>query len=54
MKARQGEIKNFTGIDSGYETPESPEIVINTAERDVEACAMLVIDYLRTEGVILE
>jgi adenylylsulfate kinase len=31
-KARAGEVKNFTGIDSPYETPEQPDIVINTHE----------------------
>ena len=29
-KARKGEIKNFTGIDSPYERPETPDILINT------------------------
>ena len=32
-KARKGEIKNFTGIDSPFEEPENPELVINT-DRD--------------------
>jgi bifunctional enzyme CysN/CysC len=45
-KARRGELKNFTGIDSPYEPPESPEIVIATARVEpVEAveqiCRML-------------
>ena len=35
-KARNGEIKNFTGIDSPYEPPESPYIEVNTAELDLE------------------
>lgn len=33
-KAREGKIKNFTGIDSPFEIPESPDIVIKTAEED--------------------
>ncbi len=37
-KARDGEIKDFTGIDSPYEEPESPELVIDTAQGDVAAC----------------
>jgi adenylyl-sulfate kinase len=45
-KARSGQIKNFTGIDSEYEMPLSPKITINTAELDIEQCANLVIDYL--------
>jgi len=38
-KARAGEIKNFTGIDSPYELPESPEVVLQTAESKAEALA---------------
>lgn len=53
-KARQGEIKNFTGIDSDYEAPEAPEIIINTADMDIEACALQVIGYLRERGIIHE
>ncbi|MCC5797783.1 MAG: adenylyl-sulfate kinase [Methylophaga sp.] len=52
QKARKGEIKNFTGIDSEYEVPEQPEVVLNTAECSVEECAALVIDYLRTHRII--
>lgn len=51
-KARQGNIKNFTGIDSAYEPPESPEITLNTAECDVEACSDQVIEYLREQHII--
>lgn len=51
-KARQGEIKNFTGIDSSYEAPESPEITLNTAECDIEACADKVIAYLKQNHII--
>jgi adenylyl-sulfate kinase len=53
-KARAGEIKNFTGIDSDYELPENPEIVVNTAELDIEQCADLVIDYLKKHQMIFE
>jgi bifunctional enzyme CysN/CysC len=35
-KARRGEIKNFTGIDSPYEAPEDPEFKINTSNSDLE------------------
>jgi bifunctional enzyme CysN/CysC len=37
-KARRGELANFTGIDSGYEPPESPEIRLDTAVESAEAC----------------
>ena len=48
-KARAGEIKNFTGIDSPYEPPESPDIVLKTAERSVDDLADQVIAYLRSK-----
>lgn len=35
-KARRGQIPNFTGIDSPYEAPEQPELVIHTAELSIE------------------
>ena len=47
-KARAGEIKNFTGIDSPYEPPESPDLVLKTAERSVDELADEVIAYLRS------
>lgn len=46
-RARRGEIKNFTGIDSVYEPPESPEIHLRTAEASPEACVKTVLQYLR-------
>lgn len=51
-KARNGEIKHFTGIDSGYESPALPEIHIKTEGRSVEACALEVVNYLRQQGFI--
>ena len=53
-KARQGGIKKFTGIESVYEAPESPEIVLNTAECDTEACADTLIAYLKQNHIIQE
>ena len=47
-KARAGEIKNFTGIDSPYEPPENPDIVLKTAERSVDELADQVIAYLQS------
>jgi bifunctional enzyme CysN/CysC len=49
-KARAGEIKNFTGIDSGYEPPENAEIVLKTADHAVEDLADQVIAYLKAGG----
>ncbi|MDD9889137.1 MAG: adenylyl-sulfate kinase [Gammaproteobacteria bacterium] len=45
-KARAGEIKNFTGLDSPYENPLKPEIVIDTVELTVEQAADLIIEYI--------
>ena len=51
-KARRGEIKNFTGIDSPYEEPEAPEIRIDTTVLSPEAAAEQVLAALRERGVI--
>ena len=45
-KARSGELKNFTGIDSPYEPPENPEIHIDTAKLTPEQAADLIIERL--------
>ena len=52
IKARAGEIKNFTGIDSEYEAPESAEIVIKSAEFGVEECADQIIHYMQNNKLI--
>jgi bifunctional enzyme CysN/CysC len=51
-KARRGELKNFTGIDSPYEAPEDAEIRLDTTQLAPEAAASLVITYLREAGII--
>jgi adenylylsulfate kinase len=51
-KARAGEIKGFTGIDDPYEPPETPELVLKTADKTPEALADEVIAYLRENGVL--
>jgi bifunctional enzyme CysN/CysC len=50
-KARRGELKNFTGIDSPYETPEHPEIRIDTTQLSPEQAADLVVAHLKAAGV---
>ena len=45
-KARAGEIKNFTGIDSPYEEPEAPEIRIDTTKLSAEQAADLIVEAL--------
>jgi bifunctional enzyme CysN/CysC len=51
-KARSGELKNFTGIDSPYEVPETPEIHLDTTSLEPEAAAAQVIAHLREAGII--
>ena len=51
-KARAGEIANFTGIDSDYEVPEMAELVLKSAEHDVEELADQVVAFLEARGVI--
>jgi bifunctional enzyme CysN/CysC len=51
-KARAGEIKNFTGIDSAYEAPEAPEIEIKTADLSAEEAADQIIAYLDARGYL--
>ena len=45
-RARKGEIKNFTGIDSPYEPPENPEIRIMNGEVSVDDAVEQIINYL--------
>jgi bifunctional enzyme CysN/CysC len=49
-KARAGEIKNFTGIDSPYEVPENAEIVIDTMKLSAEQAADLIAEELLKRG----
>ncbi|BAQ17894.1 sulfate adenylyltransferase subunit CysN [Methyloceanibacter caenitepidi] len=51
-KARAGLIKNFTGIDSSYERPESPELDLNTSELTPEVLAERVLEELRRRDVV--
>jgi bifunctional enzyme CysN/CysC len=51
-KARRGELRNFTGIDSPYEAPESPEIHIDTVTLQPEAAADRIIEHLRSAGLL--
>ncbi|MCK4893605.1 MAG: adenylyl-sulfate kinase [Calditrichae bacterium] len=52
-KARAGEIKEFTGISAPYESPENPELIINTTqESDIKTNAQKVIKYLESNGYL--
>jgi bifunctional enzyme CysN/CysC len=50
-KARRGELKNFTGIDSPYEAPENPEILVDTGTLSAEQAAEKVVKELRRKGI---
>ena len=50
--ARRGELKNFTGIDSPYEAPATPELRVDTSTMSAEQAAGLVIAHLRQRGLI--
>ncbi|MEM9169320.1 MAG: sulfate adenylyltransferase subunit CysN [Pseudomonadota bacterium] len=51
-KARAGEIKNFTGIDSPYEPPENPELTVNTVELTPEDAAERIVAFLDEKGFL--
>ncbi|WP_044894946.1 adenylyl-sulfate kinase [Bacillus alveayuensis] len=51
-KARNGEIRDFTGIDSPYEEPVSPELTIETHLYSAEECVNQVIAYLHSRNFI--
>lgn len=51
-KARAGEIRNFTGIDSPYEAPESPEIELNTAHVSMDDAVRILLGGLQRFGIL--
>ena len=51
-RARAGEIKNYTGIDSPYEAPDNPELVVNTESESLEESVTKVIDFLKSKEII--
>jgi len=51
-KARRGDLKNFTGIDSPYERPEAPELTIDTTAGSPADAAEVVVEYLKRRGIV--
>ena len=51
-RARAGEIKNYTGIDSPYEAPDNPELVIDTESESLEESVAKVVDFLKSKEII--
>jgi sulfate adenylyltransferase len=52
-QAREGKIRNFTGIDDPYEAPTSPELTLDTITRTAEENAELILAYLAAQGFLL-
>lgn len=53
-KARAGEIKHFTGIDSEYQAPEAADIHVDTSDKSVADCAKQIISSLKAKGFLGE
>jgi adenylylsulfate kinase len=53
-KAKQGMIKNFTGIDDVYEEPDDPEIVLETNKMGVDEGVRTIVSYLEGKGCITQ
>ena len=51
-KARRGELRNFTGLDSPYERPETPELVLESFKQQPEDLADHVITFLQRRGAL--
>lgn len=51
-RARAGEIRQFTGIDSPYQYPENPEIRLDTSEMTVDACVDAIVSFLTTHDYL--
>jgi adenylylsulfate kinase len=51
-KARAGQIKNFTGLDSPYEAPLSSEITLKTAEQSIEESLEYIVSTLKQRGLL--
>lgn len=51
-KAREGLIKEFTGISSPYEAPLNPELVVDTGKDSLEQCVAQVMSLMKDRGII--
>jgi adenylylsulfate kinase len=51
-RARAGEIKNYTGVDSPYEEPENPELIINTNDETLESSVSKILSFLEENLII--
>jgi len=51
-KARRGDLKNFTGVDSPYEVPERADLCLDTTRLSAEESALAVLDHLERAGIV--
>jgi len=51
-KAQAGEIKNYTGISTLYEIPESPDLVLRTDKTSIEDCIYSILELLKYKNII--
>ncbi|HUY83492.1 MAG TPA: adenylyl-sulfate kinase, partial [Steroidobacteraceae bacterium] len=51
-KARQGQLRNFTGVDSPYEPPEDPEILLDTVAVSADEAAAAILGELERRGIV--
>ncbi len=51
-KARAGELKNFTGIDSPYERPEDAEVIIHGEQETVERAALIIVNEVERKRLL--
>jgi len=50
-KARNNEIKSFTGIDDPYDTPKNPDLILETTQNNIEDTVNQVLDFLKSKGL---
>lgn len=50
-KVAKGEVKQFTGRDSGFEEPQDPDLVLDTEQLSVEDAVFEILEYLRNQGL---
>lgn len=53
VKARAGEIKDFTGIDDPYEVPDNPDLQVDTEKSSIDECVKIVHNYLKSKNLSL-
>ena len=51
-RARAGEIKNYTGIDSPYEVPENADLIIDTDQETIEDSVSIIMSFLKKKTII--